>query len=139
LNTTSIATTAGVMSAYVAGLNASVACEQAQRGEKERADTQAAREPLTSLEERLAQLLAIIPVEMLRQGFLCPRCFAADGAATVTLANWVRHYASLALRDGDGITIVAFVPCGIPPELDHFIIIIIPHSSTQASNKMNVV
>jgi hypothetical protein len=57
---------------YVAGLNASVACEQAQRGEKERADTQAAREPLTSLEERLAQLLAIIPVEMLRQGVSMP-------------------------------------------------------------------
>jgi hypothetical protein len=113
LNTTSIATTAGVMSAYVAGLNASVACEQAQRGEKERADTQAAREPLTSLEERLAQLLAIIPVEMLRQGFLCPRCFAADGAATVTLANWVRHYASLALREnGDGMTRVVLRQSG---------------------------
>jgi hypothetical protein len=56
------------MSAYIAALNAAVAREQAQRDEKERATTQAARERLTPLEERLSRLLATIPGEIQREG-----------------------------------------------------------------------
>jgi hypothetical protein len=57
------------MSAYIAQLNAAVAREQAQREEKERVATQAARERLTPLEERLSWLLATIPIELQREGF----------------------------------------------------------------------
>lgn len=56
------------MSAYINQLNAAVAREQAQHKEKERADTQAARERLTPLEERLSRLLATIPIEIQREG-----------------------------------------------------------------------
>ena len=56
------------MNAYVKQLNAAVAVEQAQRAEKERAATQAARERLTPLEERLSRLLATIPSEIQREG-----------------------------------------------------------------------
>src|ERR1700730_17757946 len=56
------------MSAYIAALNAAVAIEQAQRAERERAATQAARERLTPLEERLSRLLATIPIEVQREG-----------------------------------------------------------------------
>ena len=56
------------MNAYIAGLNAAVAIEQAHDAEKERADAQAARERLTPLEERLARLLATIPPEIQREG-----------------------------------------------------------------------
>jgi hypothetical protein len=56
------------MSAYIAALNAAVAREQAERQEKKRAATQAARERLTPLEERLSRLLATIPSEIQREG-----------------------------------------------------------------------
>jgi hypothetical protein len=39
-----------------------------QRDEKERADTRAARERLTPLEERPSRLLATIPIEVQREG-----------------------------------------------------------------------
>jgi hypothetical protein len=42
--------------------------EQVQRAERERAATQAVRERLTPLEERLARLLVTIPMEMQREG-----------------------------------------------------------------------
>ena len=56
------------MSAYIAGLQAASAIEQAQRAEKKRAATQATRERLTPLEERLSRLLATIPGEIQREG-----------------------------------------------------------------------
>jgi hypothetical protein len=60
------------MSAYIQQLNAAVAKEQAQReldrAEKQRIATQAAREKLTPLEERLSRLLATIPIEIQREG-----------------------------------------------------------------------
>lgn len=56
------------MSAYIAQLNAAIAVEQAQREERELANTKAARERLTPLDERLARLLATIPVEVQREG-----------------------------------------------------------------------
>ncbi len=56
------------MSAYINALNAAVAIDQAQRAEKERAATQAVRERLTPLEERLSRLLATIPSGIQREG-----------------------------------------------------------------------
>ena len=60
------------MSAYIQELNretnAKLAIEQAQRAEKERANLQAVRERLTPLDERLARLLATIPLELQREG-----------------------------------------------------------------------
>ena len=60
------------MSAYVASLKAGVerdiAQREAQRAEQERAEAQAARERLTPLEDRLARLLATIPIEVQREG-----------------------------------------------------------------------
>jgi hypothetical protein len=56
------------VSAYINQLNAAVAIEQAKHEEKERAATQAARERLTPLEERLSRLLATIPIEIQREG-----------------------------------------------------------------------
>jgi hypothetical protein len=60
------------MSAYIAELNAAVERNRAQRArqraENERAAAQAARERLTPLEDRLARLLATIPIEAQREG-----------------------------------------------------------------------
>jgi hypothetical protein len=56
------------MSAYIAALNAAVERDQAEREEKERVATQAVRERLTPLEERLSRLLATIPSEIQREG-----------------------------------------------------------------------
>ncbi len=56
------------MSAYIKVLKAAMAIEQAQFEEKERAATQAVRERLTPLEERLSRLLATIPIEIQREG-----------------------------------------------------------------------
>ncbi|HEY1943495.1 MAG TPA: hypothetical protein VGH40_15385 [Roseiarcus sp.] len=56
------------MSAYVASLKAEVAASEAQRAEEERANLNAARERLTPLEERLARLLATVPIEIQREG-----------------------------------------------------------------------
>lgn len=56
------------MSAYIASLNAAVERDRAQRAEKQLAATKAARERLTPLEERLARLLATIPIELQREG-----------------------------------------------------------------------
>jgi hypothetical protein len=53
-------------------LSAAVAGEQAQGGEKDRADSQAARERFTSVEERLARVLATIPIEIQREGLSLP-------------------------------------------------------------------
>ena len=76
------------MNAYVKQLNAAVAIEQAQRAEKERVATRAARERLTPLEERLSRLLATTSLARYSaKGSHCPRCkprCGAAGAATVT-------------------------------------------------------
>jgi hypothetical protein len=56
------------MSAYIAALNAAAERERAQHSEKERVATQAARERLTPLEERLSRLLATIPRAIQREG-----------------------------------------------------------------------
>jgi hypothetical protein len=56
------------MIAYIKQLNAAIAIEQAQREEKKRVVTQAVRERLTPLEERLSRLLATIPCEIMREG-----------------------------------------------------------------------
>jgi hypothetical protein len=56
------------MSAYIAELNAAVERDRAQREEKERATTQAVRERLTPLDDRLSRLLATIPSEIQREG-----------------------------------------------------------------------
>jgi hypothetical protein len=56
------------MRAYLAELNAAVERARAQHEEKERAATQAVRERLTPLEERLSRLLATIPSERQREG-----------------------------------------------------------------------
>jgi hypothetical protein len=56
------------MSAYIAQLNVAVAIEQAKHQEKERAATQAVRERLRPLEERLSRLMATIPFEIQREG-----------------------------------------------------------------------
>ena len=56
------------MTAYIAQLNAAVKRDRAQRAEKERVAKEAARGRLTPLEERLARLLATIPIEIQREG-----------------------------------------------------------------------
>jgi hypothetical protein len=56
------------MTAYIKQLNAALAIEQAQRAERERVATQAVRERLTPLDERLSRLLATIPSEIQREG-----------------------------------------------------------------------
>jgi hypothetical protein len=53
-------------------LNATPISEQARRAEKDCADIQAARERLTPIEERLARVLATIPVELQREGLSLP-------------------------------------------------------------------
>src|SRR5271170_5039835 len=59
-------------SAYIQGLNAELAIKQAQRDEKERGEQERAnlqaRERLTPLEERLARVLATIPLELQHEG-----------------------------------------------------------------------
>ena len=60
------------MSAYVKELQAALEREHAEqqkiRDEEARANIQAARERLTPVEERLARVLATIPVELQREG-----------------------------------------------------------------------
>src|ERR1700730_13252625 len=56
------------MSAYISALNAAAERDRAQREEKERAASQAVRERLTPLQERLSRLLATIPIEIQREG-----------------------------------------------------------------------
>ena len=57
------------MSAYIKSLiEGSAARAQAQRAEQEQAEAQAARERLVPLGERLARLLAAIPIEVQREG-----------------------------------------------------------------------
>jgi hypothetical protein len=56
------------LSAYIRQLNEMVERDRAQRAERERDATQAVRERLTPLEERLSRLLATIPVEVQREG-----------------------------------------------------------------------
>jgi hypothetical protein len=80
------------MSAYIAELNAAVERNQAQRArqraERECAASQAARERLTPLQDRLARLLGTIPIETQREGLsLSASQAAAAGAATVIPAN----------------------------------------------------
>jgi hypothetical protein len=64
------------VSAYIKELQAKVAAAQAQRAEQDRADeevaAQAARERLTPLEDRLARLLATIPLSIQREGLSLP-------------------------------------------------------------------
>lgn len=64
------------MSAYINSLRAAMADEaqvrREEREEKDRAAAQAARERLTPLEERLARLLATIPIEIQREGLSLP-------------------------------------------------------------------
>jgi len=61
-----------IVSAYIAGLKAAVERDRTRKDEQERAvaaqATQAARERLTPLEDRLARLLATVPIEMQREG-----------------------------------------------------------------------
>jgi hypothetical protein len=58
--------------AYIQQLNADMERNQEraakERAERERAATQAARERLTPLEERVSRLLATIPIEVQREG-----------------------------------------------------------------------
>ena len=78
------------MSAYIAQLNAAVERDRAQRAEKERADTQAARERLTPLKNGWLGYWQPSPSRYSAKGSHCPRCklrCAAAGAATVTPAN----------------------------------------------------
>lgn len=60
------------MSAYVRSLNAMVdaarARQEAESGEKARAEAQAAREKLVPLDVRLSRLLATIPAEVQAEG-----------------------------------------------------------------------
>jgi hypothetical protein len=107
------------MSAYIAALNAAVERDQAEREEKERLATQAVRERLTPLEERLSRLLATIPIEIQREGLSLSSLQASlrgrwRGNCHPGNLEW--HYASLALKEnGDGKTVLAFALGGIPP------------------------
>lgn len=56
------------MSAYIKQLQAAVERDRAQHAELEHAQLKAVRERLTPLEERLARLLATIPIEVQREG-----------------------------------------------------------------------
>jgi hypothetical protein len=56
------------LSYYIQRLNAEVERNRVQRAERERAATQAAREHLTPLEDRLVRLLATIPIQIRREG-----------------------------------------------------------------------
>lgn len=56
------------MSQLIADTEAQRAKEQGRREERARAEAKAARERLTPLDERLARLLATIPVEVQREG-----------------------------------------------------------------------
>jgi hypothetical protein len=56
------------VSAYIKQLQAAVERDRTQHAEMERVATQAARERLTPLEDRLSRLLATIPVEIQREG-----------------------------------------------------------------------
>jgi len=58
--------------AYEAELNAIVERNKAQRAEEQRTATEAVRERLTPLEERLARLLATIPLDIQREGLSLP-------------------------------------------------------------------
>jgi len=60
------------MKAYLADLKAMVAANEAGRAGLERANLQAARERLTPLEDRLARLLATIPLQVQREGLSLP-------------------------------------------------------------------
>jgi hypothetical protein len=79
------------MSFYIQQLNAAVEQKRAQRAqqraEKEHATKQDARERLTPLHERLARLLATIPIKVKDYpSFLCkPRCAAARAATAIPL------------------------------------------------------
>jgi hypothetical protein len=56
------------MSKLIADTEANRAKEQAQREERARTEADAARVRLTPLDERLARLLATIPIEVQREG-----------------------------------------------------------------------
>ena len=56
------------MSVYIAELNALITSQQAQSADDHRAEADAARERLKPLEDRLARVLATIPVEVQRDG-----------------------------------------------------------------------
>jgi hypothetical protein len=56
------------MSAYIAALKAEQAAAEHDRAERERAEAKAARARLTPLEDRLARVLAGIPVDVQREG-----------------------------------------------------------------------
>jgi hypothetical protein len=61
------------MSAYLADLHAGTAMDERTRLDRQRADALAARERLTPLEDRVARLLASIPVEVQREGLSLPQ------------------------------------------------------------------
>jgi hypothetical protein len=56
------------VSYYIQQLNAGIERNRARQEEKKRAGTQAARERLIPLEERLSRLLDTIPIELQREG-----------------------------------------------------------------------
>jgi hypothetical protein len=58
----------GIGLTYLKESSATVASKQGRREEKNRAHIRAARERLTPVEERLARVLATIPVELQREG-----------------------------------------------------------------------
>ena len=60
------------MIAYVRALNIAATEEQARQAESDKAEAKSARDRLSPLEERLARLLATIPVEVQREGLSLP-------------------------------------------------------------------
>ena len=75
---------------------------QAQRDEKARAEAEAARVRLTPLEDRLARLLATIPLDVQSEGLSLAALQAslgAAGVATVIRANSARLCAGLGSND----------------------------------------
>lgn len=60
------------MSAYVKQLNAAVEREAAEAREQRASEAQVARARLTPLEDRLARLLATIPMEVQQEGLSLP-------------------------------------------------------------------
>lgn len=107
------------MSAYLASLNAAVATQQAERTEQQRADVQSARERLTPLADRLARLLATIPVEVQREGLALAQlqaslrgrwrghCHPGELGAALRKLGFVR---ARRWRDGAGFSALWFRP-----------------------------
>ena len=110
------------MSAYIAGLQASVARDQARRDEEAQAAQQAARELLTPLEDRLARPRRPSPSRCSARASPCPHCgfcLAVGKAGTATAASLARLCADSGLNGGGpgarGAA-EASIPSGIAPD-----------------------